>query len=275
MHPEERFRIFSEMNGIDRIQKNWEESKELVKETEQTLQEAESKQGLNKLQLTQKKTELDRYYDRNERLEDGFKQYLSALKWLEKHHLNQMTTLKGQVETLKADKEEKSTDKQQDLILQADQREKYEKFQSAITQMESREIGLVDELNHLQKEITSYNDKVKAISNEIEEITKRVERMGMTEEEVNEALVNAEEKYDSIDALMEEKQQLLKRNKQKLDDITPQIAELKVKIDQDSAREQEVRKLIDAYKSSQAVQEEMEFNEQRLENAKMKKETYN
>ncbi|MGE9754944.1 AAA family ATPase [Bacillus inaquosorum] len=271
MHPEERFRIFSEMNGIDRIQKNWEESKELVKETEQTLQEAESKQGLNKLQLTQKKTELDRYYSRNKRLKEGFKQYLSALKWLGKHHLNQMNTLKGQIETLKADKEEKITDKQQDLILQADQREEHEKFQSAITQMESREIGLVDELNHLQKEITSHKDKVEAISNEIEEITKRVERMGMTEEEVNEALVNAEEKYVSIDASMEEKQQLLKRNKQKLDNITPQIAELKVKIDQDSAREQEVRKLIDAYKSSQAVQEEMEFNEQRLENAKNEK----
>ncbi|WP_067724543.1 AAA family ATPase [Oceanobacillus damuensis] len=271
MHPEERFRIFSEMNGIDKIQKSWEESKELVKETEQTLQEAESKQGLNKLQLNQKKTELDRYYSRNKRLEEGFKQYISALKWLEKHHFNQLDTLRGQIETLKSDKEEKITEKQQDIILQADQREEHEQFQVAIIQMESGELELDNELTRLQKEITNHKDKVEAISKEIEEITKRVERIGMTEEEVNETLVNAEEKYVSIDASMKEKQQLLESNKQILDEITPQIAVLKVKIDQDSSREQEVRKLIDAYNSSQAVQKEMELNEQRLEDAKDEK----
>src|SRR5699024_7542203 len=65
MHPEERFRIFSEMNGIDTIQKNWEQSKELVRETEQSLREAESKQALNKFNLKTKENELERYHDRN------------------------------------------------------------------------------------------------------------------------------------------------------------------------------------------------------------------
>ncbi|MFA9459134.1 AAA family ATPase [Halalkalibacter sp. AB-rgal2] len=271
MHPEERFRIFSEMNGIDRIQKNWEESKELVKETEQTLQEAESKQGLNKLQLNQKKNELDRYYSRNKRLEEGFKQYISALKWLEKHHFNQMNTLRDQIETLKVDKEERITEKQQEIILLADEREKHEQFQAAISQMESHELELDGELTRLQEEISNHKDKVEAVSKEIEEMTKRVERIGMTEEELNEALVNAEGKYVSIDASMKEKQQLLESNKQVLDEITQPIAELKVKIVQDSAKEKEVHKLIDAYNSSQAVQKEMEFNEQRLEDAKDEK----
>lgn len=271
MHPEERFRIFSEMNGIDRIQKNWEESKELVKETEQTLQEAQSKQGLNKLQLNQKKTELDRYYSRNKRLEEGFKQYISALKWLEKHHLNQINLLREQIETLKEDKEEKINEKQQDIILQAEQREQHEQFQAAISQMESHELELEGKLTRLQEEITNHKDKVEGISKEIEEITKKVERIGMNEEEVNGTLSNAEEKYVSIDASMKEKQQLLESNKQKSDERTPQIAELKVKIDQDSAKEKEARKLLDAYNSSQAVQKEMELNEQRLEKAKDEK----
>src|SRR5699024_2435233 len=106
MHPEERFRIFSEMNSIDKIKKNWEESKELVKETELTLREAESNQCLNKLQLKQKKAELDRYHDRNRRLEEGFKAYGNALKWLEDYHVKQIDRLKGQIEELHATKQE-------------------------------------------------------------------------------------------------------------------------------------------------------------------------
>ena len=54
MDSEERFRIFSEMHGIDKMQKNWEESIEKVKDAEETLQLAENnikmhKQSLNYL----------------------------------------------------------------------------------------------------------------------------------------------------------------------------------------------------------------------------------
>lgn len=272
MHPEERFRIFSEMNGIDKIQKNWEESKELVKETEQTMQEAESKQALNKLQLSQKKSELDRFYDRNTRLEEGFKQYISALKWLEKHHFNHINTLRDQIETLKADKEEMIAEKQQDAILQSNLKEQHGQFQVAISQMESHELELEDNLTNLQEETANHKEKMNAISKDVEEITKRVERIGMNEEELNKALVIAEEKYDSIVAAMNEKQHLLESNIHRLDEIPQQIAELKVKIDQDIAKEKEVQELMDTYNSSQAVHKEMEINDQRLENIKDEKE---
>lgn len=48
MHPEERFRIFSEMNGIDKIQKNWEQSKELVKERNKACKRQRVNKGLTK-----------------------------------------------------------------------------------------------------------------------------------------------------------------------------------------------------------------------------------
>ncbi|MCT2534753.1 AAA family ATPase [Aquibacillus koreensis] len=271
MHPEERFRIFSEMNGIDKIQKNWEESKELVKETQQTLQVAESKQRLNKLQLDHKKGELERYHSRNQRLEDGFKQYITALKWLERYYLDQMDALRKQSETLRADKEEKISGKQQDILLQAEKKEELEQYQDAISRMENREVELGEELDNLQSAIKENQDKKDAISKEIEEITNQVERIGMTEEEVNAALLSAEQTHTSVCASMEEKQQKVESNNRKIDELIPNIAELKVMIDQDSEKEQEVRKLIDAYQSSQVVQREMEVNEKRLEDAKDEK----
>lgn len=55
--------------------------------------------------------ELDRYHDRNRRLEEGFKQYYLGLKWLENYHLKQIDSLKGQIEELIDTKEEKMDEK--------------------------------------------------------------------------------------------------------------------------------------------------------------------
>lgn len=86
MHPEERFRIFAEMHGIDQVQRNWEESMEKLKETQETLRVAESNVANKKQWLQIKKSELDRYEDNQQRLLEGGKWYAHSLLQLEAYY---------------------------------------------------------------------------------------------------------------------------------------------------------------------------------------------
>ncbi|QQZ08503.1 AAA family ATPase [Heyndrickxia vini] len=268
MHPEERFRIFSEMNGIDRIQKNWEESKELVKETEQSLQEAEGKQGLNKLQLKQKKMELDRYYDRNRRREEGFNQYYRGIKWLETYYLNQIDSLKVQIEELLANKKEKMNAKRESEIHFVEKKEELEQFRILLSELQNQE-GVLDlEVQKINKQLKDTNEKIDAISEQIAEITKQVDRIGLSEDEVKVRLNEAEKKYKEIDTFINTMVTKANSLSNQLNDLILKRAELSVKIDQDKAQERKYNELIDAYHGSNAIQSEMDKNNLEIENNK-------
>ncbi|MBB2483008.1 AAA family ATPase [Bacillus sp. APMAM] len=265
MHPEERFRIFSEMNGIDKIQKNWEESKELVKETEQSLQEAESKQGLNKMHLKQKKMELDRYHDRNRRREEGFTQYYRGLKWLETYYLKQIDSLKVQIEELLANKKEKMDAKRKTEIHFVEKKEELEQFRVLVRELENREEELELELQAINIQLKETNEKIDAISEQIAEITKQVDRIGMSEDEVKVRLKEAEKKYNEIDASI--KAMVTKANSlsNRLNDLIPEQAKLSLEIDQDKVQERKYKDLIDTYQSSNTIQAEMDKNNLEIE----------
>ncbi|KYC85309.1 AAA family ATPase [Heyndrickxia sporothermodurans] len=268
MHPEERFRIFSEMNGIDRIQKNWEESKELVKDTEQSLQEAESKQGLNKMHLKQKKMELDRYYNRNRRREEGFNQYYRGIKWLETYYLNQIDSLKVQIEELLANKKEKMDAKRESEIHFVEKKEELEQFRILLSELQNQEDVLGQEVQKINKQLKDTNEKIDAISEQIAEITKQVDRIGLSEDEVKVRLNEAEKKYKEIDTSI--KAMVTKANNlsNQLNDLISKRAELSVKIDQDKAQERKYNELIDTYHGSNAIQTEMDKNNLEIENNK-------
>lgn len=268
MHPEERFRIFSEMNGIDKIQKNWEESKELVKETEQSLQEAERKQGLNKLHLKQKKMELERYNDRNRRRKEGFNQYYHGLKWLETYYLNQLDALKVQIEELIANKKEKIDSKCEKEIHFVGKKEELEQFGELLSQLEKREEELALEIQEINKQLKETNEKIETVSEQIAEITKQVDRIGMSEAEVKVKFSEAEKKYneihDSIKAMVAKANNLSSR----LNDLFPKQARLFVEIDKDRDQERKIKDLIDTYHSSNAIQDEVDKNDREIEHNK-------
>ncbi|MUV37851.1 Autophagy-related protein 23 [Lentibacillus sp. JNUCC-1] len=268
MAPEERFRIFSEMNGIDDIQKNWEESKELVKETEQSLEEAESKQRLNKMNLKQKKSELERYEDRNRRLEQGFKQYYTSLLWLEHYHMTQIQSLKREIVELKGDKEETLGERRELEIDHAAQTELQDALAHMIEQCETRETELMADLDRLKQQLQSTQEKRDAISADIHEITNRVDRIGMTEQDVKERLQEAEEACSRFNQSINDIEEASSNLLQQMNELTSEIAKLSVKIEQDRHREKEVNDLIAAYRSSNVVQDEMDQNDRRIESDK-------
>ncbi|MBP2243110.1 chromosome segregation protein [Cytobacillus eiseniae] len=268
MHPEERFRIFSEMNGIDKIQKNWEESIELVKETEQSLKEAEGKQGLNKMNLKQKKKELDHYHDRNRRREEGFTQYYRGLKWLETHYLNQIDSLKLQIEELLTDKDEKIDTKRVKEFHFLEKKDELEQFRLLLKQLEGREDELGLEVEGINNQLKVTNEKIDEISEQIAEITKQVDRIGMSESDVQVRLNEAEKKYNEIDASIKAMESKVNSLSNRRNDLIDEKSILTVEIKQDKDQEKDFKELMVTYLSSNAVQEEMDKNNLEIEHNK-------
>ena len=264
MSAEERFRIFSEMNGIDRIQKNWEESKELVKETEQSLAEAESVQKVNKLNLNASKNALDKYLDRNRRREEGFRKYYRALVWLKDYYLEQIDSLKGQIEELKADKEEKTDLKHELVVSVEDKKEELRRFRIRLQELEDKEEALSSELTELGEEIKREKLRKDAIAKEIAEISKQVERIGLSEAEVKAKLTEAEKNYNKTAATIQEMNEKQKDLRNSHHDLIDKRAILSVQIELDEGKEKKYREMVAEYGSSIDVQQEMEVNEEEL-----------
>lgn len=265
MHPEERFRIFSEMNAIDKIQKNWEESKELVKETEQSLQEAENKQGLNKLRLKQKQMELDRFHNRNQRLKDGFKDYYTGLQWLERYHLQQIDLFKQQIDTLNDDKGEKLDEK----IMKEQELDKQSKHVHSLKEQlvatESQEHKLDQRERELTEQFRTVQENYEQISNEIRDITEKVNKIGMSEPEVKARLHEAKQMFSMLLESIHSKEKQDEEINEKLNSLRDELAQLNAHIQGDLTKQKQVDELIKLYTSSSAVQAIMDENERQLE----------
>ncbi|WMT42249.1 ATP-binding protein [Paenibacillus sp. D2_2] len=86
MDPQERFRIFAEMHGIDRAQQSWEESIEKLKETQETLRTSETNVQYKKQILNIQSTALQRYEENRRRLLEGGQLYSRSLLQLEDYY---------------------------------------------------------------------------------------------------------------------------------------------------------------------------------------------
>lgn len=262
MHPEERFRIFSEMNGIDTIQKNWEESKELVRETEQSLQEAESKQELNKLKLKTKEGELDRYHDRNRRLREGFKDYYRSLKWLVADYSKQAQYTKEQIDTLEETKATIQDDKVSQQVALEQKQATEKDIETSIGQVEQQEEQLVEQSKAKGAERKAATDKLETVSKEIETITEKMKQINMSEPDVLSQLDDTHKHHDKQHEAKENYETALLEKGRALRQCIGKSSELNVRIDQDNETEQQVRELIKTYGSSNKVQQQMNDNEQ-------------
>ncbi len=265
MSAEERFRIFSEMNGIDRIQKNWEESKELVKETEQSLLEAEAKQGLNKMHLKAQKTALDAYNDRNRRREAGFKKYYQALTWLGDYYWEQIESLKEQVEDLESDKEEKLDLKNELIIARSEKQKELELFEAQTQELKADLENLDFELGELRDKVEREEKRKNSIEEEIAEIKKQVNRIGLSEAEVKENLATAEKNFNRTDVVIQNMLGKQKKLNKRRNQLVDERAELSVQIKQDEKKEKNYREMLAEYGSSHAIQLEMDANDEAIE----------
>jgi chromosome segregation ATPase len=264
MNPEERFRIFSEMHGIDQVQRDWEESMEKVKDTEESLRIAESNVKLMKTELSMKKSALDRFLDNQKRLFEGGRLYAESLFQLEAHYKQEIERLEDLVLTLEEEIAEEKDNisvnkglKEHTMEQLAISKAEYQQIELEINQQEQKQEKITEEIKQLQA-------RIQELDQELESITKRQNQLTRTEEEVKIALKKLLEEQEKTDAeFMHNQEQLSDTN-----NAWQKKVELVTSIQQEIERDEKLEKVHDErllqYKSSHAVHEKIRFLEARV-----------
>ncbi|WP_413375641.1 AAA family ATPase [Alkalihalobacillus sp. 1P02AB] len=262
MNPEERFRIFSEMHGIDRVQQNWEESMEKLKDTKETLGSAEINMKQKKQLLSLSKNALDRFLDNKKRLESGAKLYIESLLHLEVHYQKEKEQFEDIMERISSEIEE-----EQELLVVKENEQEQNRFELKKGKSENELLSQRLETerekeNRLTETIKENEDIINRLEKELSVILERKQYIRRTEEQV----------YGELEALnraQKETAELFNLVKKRLDEVSvewqavvEEITSLKqeIQVDKEAALTHEER--LATYKSSYVVQNKIE----RLEN---------
>lgn len=274
MHPEERFRIFAEMHGIDRVQRNWEESMERQKETQEALRQADINVKSKKQLRNMKQTELDRYEDNRRRLLEGGRQYARALLQLEVHYKQEQDELGRHIEQL-----ELEIERQQELINKEKEQEEAAQGELQIVQQQLKEwnhtLAQYDtELRTLGSEIQVTKEAIAELERELADISKEKARIIRTEEEVKQQLAEVTDNLLEASAQQIKLQKELGHNEKQCDDLRMSISRLEAVIEQDRNQDTVHAEWLRQYSSSHCVQERINQLEQSLSVAKDQRHEY-
>lgn len=254
MNPEERFRIFSEMHGIDQTQRAWEESIEKLKDTKETLKTAELNLKSKNFELGLKKKDLDRYLDNQERLKAGAKQYIESLLQLE-------TILKKEIEdidelTLQLDEGLDVTRETISMKIEqiGEMETKMTLVKNAQAQLDLDYEEKKKKLEGLNHDIGEVRKQIGRLEEELEDIDKRKNLISRTEEQVKIQLeMNRKEKEEHTRYQNELEGSLLNFEKTQRQ-LDKSIAELNYSIEQDEKIYKTHIERLQEYKSSHAVE---------------------
>ncbi|WP_102348449.1 AAA family ATPase [Bacillus sp. Marseille-P3661] len=268
MSPEERFRIFSEMHGIDKSQRNWEESIEKLKDTEETLQYAEINVKVKKQELSVKKNELDRYNDNQKRLKEGAKQYMGALLALEILHKKGIESDQSILQQLKLDYEHTFQTKAE--------------TKSEAERKGEEKLALVKSRNHLniqlqvienkiidmQKDVVHLNEEINSLEEELKTTTAKKNKLTRTEEEVKQGLSILLHQQQQTVLDLQNNEKLLQGNKEELNSTVELKIKLEHEIKANTELEMKYQEILHIYKSSHAVTERINLLENQVEKLK-------
>ncbi|WP_433945539.1 chromosome segregation protein SMC [Paenibacillus sp. SN-8-1] len=264
MHPEERFRIFAEMHGIDRVQKNWEESIEKLKETQETLRVAEGNVANKKLMLKIKKSELDRYEDNQRRLLEGGRLYAGSLLQLEGFYKREQEQLIGLIDQLELDKEEQQEQMHETKVQQTVASEQIAGIQKNMNELQSQLShydGLIQALDLKRKETGRIVDE---LEQELKEVIKEKERITRTEEEVKEQLESVTLQLSGVLEQEDDIKMGLGKGEEENQALIRVISSIEAEIQQDQKLEAVHQERIRQYITSHHVQEELNRLEELL-----------
>jgi chromosome segregation ATPase len=258
MNPEERFRIFSEMHGIDEIQREWEESIEKLKETTEILRTAELNVKSKKFELGLKKNDLDKFTDNQNRLKSGGSQYIEALLQLEILLKKEKERLEDTIVGVSED-----IDDVNQLIL--NKQSNKEGIEGQIT--ERRQIFSLEEkqleekqaaLSELNVQLQETRHQADQLDKELESITKRKSLMTRTEEQVKAGLErNRQELTKTLNYLHGIIAKVVQKNQAK-STLQQSIAELNYRVSEDDRLQVLHLEKLNQYKSSYAVNEKID-----------------
>lgn len=250
MAPEERFRIFSEMHGITKIQKDWEISLEAVKDARDSFATATSQQKSYEFNLGVARNKKDRFEDNQRRLTEGGFQYAQTTKALQVQAEQNCGELDRFIEDRMIELEDladEKNDKEMMLQIARDERHKIEQ-QKIENQSELEE--LTEQLK--DKEITALNveAEVEELATELSDLTEAHQKLPFSEEETKEKWEHAKSQATDFKKKEQEQLEKAKATNDVIEKNRQEQSDLKAAIQLWEERSKEEYKIIDRYKSS-------------------------
>ncbi|MCG3088384.1 AAA family ATPase [Sporosarcina cyprini] len=268
MAPEERFRIFSEMHKIDRIQKDWEVSLEIVKEAQEAFRMATTQQKLLEMDLTLRRDKKDRFENNRMRLLENGKDYAQAVYGLRTLLVN---NVKEAEEYIKA--REQELEAEQD-VLQQDAEELEQVSERLIAVKSDREeqqnflAAQEDELSVKEEQLGKAEDELAGLRNELSDLQEEYARLPYTETETKAKLAEAER---NLERSSQEEQAI----KEQLEEVAKAIeknrnahATMKAAAVQWENQRVQAMQWIDRYRSSHQLQADLKTLESKTDNVK-------
>ena len=208
MAPEERFRIFSEMHGIDKIQKDWETSLEVVKEAQDSLATATNQQKGYEFKLSLARNEKNRFEDNQQRLKENGFQYALTTHALQSTAENERLELERYVEDREIELDDLS--EKAELISMELKTENSEKeiLQRRQKDNEQELEQLQDQVSDKEKEVVKVDFQVNTLAQELSALTEAYRKLPYPEKETKEKLAYAQ---GEVTALEEKEKQLNER----------------------------------------------------------------
>lgn len=253
MNPEERFRIFSEMHGIDQTQREWEESMERLKETTETLRTAKYSVENKKLELQISKSQLERYQSNQERLISGASQYIEALLQLEISLKKEISGYENILEELSVQMEEVK----EGLSSRQEEKEKLDEQLTKLTrekeELETRRADAESLLETLKIEIQKKKSAIDVIEAELEGLTKRKSQITRTEKEVHDEIIRLDYEIETTNRQVGETNEQHQEKEQSRRVSLKAIATLEHQVEEDQKAFVTHSKRLVEYKSSHEV----------------------
>ncbi|WP_313640490.1 chromosome segregation protein SMC [Paenibacillus sp.] len=272
MDPQERFRIFAEMHGIDQVQRNWEESMEQLKDVQESLRTAEVNVANKKQWLGMARAALERYEDNQKRLVEGGKLYAGALLKLEIYYKQEQLHLVAKEEQLLVD-QDIAKDRLETLQEQGDRlNNELKQIQEEKEQLDTKIILLQEQLAVVKREIEETTMIIAELDSQLKELNQEKSRIIRTEEEVHQQLSEVTSQLNETNNEIKKTEDNIREYDHYISQLMESSSNLNAQIQQDKELDHVHQERLRQYHSSHAIQKEIERLDRIVQQTKQERE---
>lgn len=258
MAPEERFRIFSEMHGIDKIQKDWETSLEVEKEARESFAFATSQQKSYEFNLSHARNKKNQFEDNQQRLQDNGFEYarMTHLLYL---HAEKLSKEMAEFIEARVFELEEYTERQMELRSKLELEKNGE--QDLNIEKEQKR-NMLEDLSEKRKEnveeLSIVDSKVKELEIELSELTEAYDKLLYSEVETRELLIQATKQLEQLNEQGDEIKQKQEKTIAQINESTQKQSDLKAAIKHWDNQMKNIQPLLNRYTSSHQLSQDID-----------------
>ncbi|AJS57630.1 AAA family ATPase [Paenibacillus sp. IHBB 10380] len=272
MDPQERFRIFAEMHGIDQVQRNWEESMEQLKDVNESLRTADVNVANKKQWLGMARSALERYEDNQKRLVEGGKLYAGALLKLEIYYKQEQVDLVAKEEQMLVD-QDIAKDRLGMLQELGDRlNNELKQIQAEKGQLDTKIIILQEQLAVVKKEIEETTIEIGELDIQLKELNQEKSQITRTEEDVHQQLSEITKQLNEMNIEIEKAEASLQESENVISQLIASSSQMNAQIQQDKGLDHMHKERLRQYRSSHDVQMEIDRLDRSIPQSKQERE---